>query len=176
MIIKIIKNFVNKTYHKEVHDLLNGISFPWYYNSDISYGNDKDKSLYNFGFSHIFLDESGFRKSLETSFIKPLLFNIMDVVNSYTIIRARADMTMASPNNHQHAPHVDFFYKNISTIFYVNDSDGDTILYKNKKVFKKITPVKNLLLVFDGDILHTGCSPTKYKNRILINSNYRREQ
>ena len=90
-------------------------------------------------------------------------------------MRARADMTMASPNNYQHPPHVDFVYKNISTIFYVNDSDGDTILYKNKKVFKKITPVKNSLLIFDGDILHTGCSPTKYKNRILINSNYRRE-
>lgn len=170
---KIIDNFLNKIYFKEINKLLNSNNFPWYYNSDISYEN-KINSLFDFGFYHVFCDDNGFRVGLETSFIKPLLFSIMDAVNSDSIIRARADMTVASPNNHKHPNHVDYEYENISTIFYVNDSDGDTILYKDNKqnINKKIKPVKNRLIIFDGHKLHTGCSPKKYKNRILINSNY----
>jgi hypothetical protein len=35
---------------------------------------------------------------------------------------------------------------------------------------KKIKPKENRLLVFDGSYLHTGCSPAKYKNRVIINT------
>ena len=70
----------------------------------------------------------------------------------------------------------------IASIFYVNETDGDTIFYnvkqtdvanyKDLKEYDRVSPKANRLVIFDGDLLHTGCSPTKYKNRILINSNY----
>jgi hypothetical protein len=37
---------------------------------------------------------------------------------------------------------------------------------------ERISPKANRLALFDGDYLHTGSSPRKYKNKILINSNY----
>lgn len=63
-------------------------------------------------------------------------------------------------------------------LYYVNDCDGDTILYKettdeipyieyvsgkykNFQVDKKITPKKGRILIFNGSIYHASSSPTK---------------
>ena len=106
----------------------------------------------------------------------------MDVANCDFVLRARADMVTWSRENFIHQPHIDFAVSNIATVFYINDSDGDTILYnikpddvpkdKELKEYDRISPKANRLVMFDGDLLHTGCSPTKHRNRILINSNY----
>jgi hypothetical protein len=61
------------------------------------------------------------------------------------------------------------FRGNIATVYYVNDSDGDTIFKDSKE---KITPKANRLIIFDGSLLHTGSSPKNSKTRILLNSNF----
>ena len=43
------------------------------------------------------------------------------------------------------------------------------------KECERISPKANRLALFDGDLLHTGSSPRKHKNKILINSNYSKE-
>ena len=93
-------------------------------------------------------------------------------------IRARFDMTLKAPENSIHDPHVDFNDPHYACILYINDSDGDTVIYnqrnlKDKFTIKKtITPKKNRLLFFNGAYCHTGHSPSKHQNRILLNSNY----
>ena len=58
------------------------------------------------------------------------------------------------------------------------DADGDTILYNEEQssdeytVKTTVTPKKNRLFVFDGNLYHTGHSPMTYQNRVLINSNF----
>ena len=59
--LKIIDNFLNKSYHKELLELMNSWDFPWYYNSNISYESgrapgDMEQRLYETGFSHVFFD------------------------------------------------------------------------------------------------------------------------
>jgi hypothetical protein len=44
------------------------------------------------------------------------------------------------------------------------------------KEMERVSPKANRLVLFDGSFLHTGCSPTKHKNRILINSNYMKKE
>ena len=113
----------------------------------------------------------------------------MDVVNNDFIIRSRGDMTMYTHQLFEHDPHIDFSFPNISTVYYVNDSDGDTIFYNEKakqyddiKAFSKlneverVSPKANRLVVFEGDTIHTGSSPNKHKNRIIINSNFAMEK
>ena len=79
-------------------------------------------------------------------------------------------MTLYNPNNYRHEIHTDLEIPNITCIFYVNDSDGDTVLYE-KGMARSVEPKANRLLMFDGDIAHTGHSPSKHKNRVLINTN-----
>ena len=43
---------------------------------------------------------------------------------------------------------------------------------ENVKETNRVTPKANSLVMFDGSTLHTSTSPTKHKNRIIINSNF----
>jgi|TARA_R110002020_G_C15997465_1_gene749906 hypothetical protein len=188
---KVIDNFLTKSYHKELIKLLDSAKFPWYYNSHISGESFYKKRLYETGFSHIFWDNGsgGQRDSVYSWFWTPALYKIMDVVKNNFIIRSRGDMTMYTHKLFEHDPHVDFSFPHISTVYYVNNSDGDTIFYKEKakkeddiKSFSKLNEVKrvspkaNRLVVFEGDTIHTGSSPNKNKNRIIINSNFAMEK
>ena len=74
-------------------------------------------------------------------------------------------------NNHN-TPHKDFedpYVDHNVLLYYVNDSDGDTHFFKENKIVKSVSPKANRLVVFDGNILHTGCHPCKAHTRIVIN-------
>ena len=59
---------------------------------------------------------------------------------------------------------------NKSLIYYINDSDGDTIFFNKKlKEIKRVTPKKNTAVLFDSNILHCGCNPIKSSMRGVIN-------
>ena len=106
----------------------------------------------------------------------------MDTVECDFILRARADMVTWSKDGYIHPAHSDFSDPNISSVFYVNETDGDTILYNIKpddapkdkvlKEYKRVSPKPNRLLIHSGHFLHSRCSPRKHKNRILINGFY----
>lgn len=87
-------------------------------------------------------------------------------------------------------PHVDFYNSSpYSTfIYYVNDSDGDTIIFD--KIFDsdkeqydpvfsnplpellRVTPKQGSGLFFDGHRYHAGNYPTKNSSRIVINFDF----
>ena len=189
--IKIIDNFLTKSYHKDILELMTSSNFEWYHNDNISYTNNVNpKCFHEYGFTHIFWhDETGKRNTIYSHFIQPLLYQILDVTDCDFIIRARADMVTWSKEEFIHQKHIDFPFPNTASVLYINETDGDTIFYnikpedvlkdtdyKDLKEYDRISPKANRLVIFDGDLLHTGCSPTKHKNRILINSNYIKEK
>ena len=68
-------------------------------------------------------------------------------------------------------------------MYYVVDSDSDTVIYKNnyengmtvpnmKDLIenKRVTPKKGRVVVFDGYFWHTACQPENNK-RLIINYN-----
>jgi hypothetical protein len=92
---------------------------------------------------------------------------------------------MSVSGKYLHNPHIDYPYDNITTIFYLNDSDGDTVLFdeygkdvntiysqSTLKEVHRVTPKANRLLIYEGNRLHTGNSPTKNKRHVLLNSNF----
>jgi hypothetical protein len=107
-----------------------------------------------------------------------MLFQILDVTDCDYILRAVGRMTTWSKDEFLHSPHIDFTFPYTGALFYVNETDGDTIFYKDKglKEYDRVSPKPNRLVIFDGDQLHAGHAPTKHKNRILINSNYIKEK
>ena len=94
-------------------------------------------------------------------------------------------MTMYNPNQHMHEPHIDVNEPHVAAVYYVNDSDGNTVLYKQRSevndrstfpeqldVLIEVEPKANRLLMFDGSLIHTGHSPSKTNSRVIINSDY----
>ena len=186
--IKIIDNFLTKSYHETILERLSRDDFDWIWQDSITgpYGRlalPEPPHLNEYGFSHTFWEGKRGPVSPFTLFIEPMLYQILDVTNCDIIWRARADMlTWSGKEEFIHPAHIDFTEPNTAAVFYVNESDGDTIFYnakpddvanyKDLKIYDRVSPKANRLVLFDGNVLHTGCSPTKYKQRILINSNY----
>ena len=62
-------------------------------------------------------------------------------------------------------------------LYYVNDSDGDTILYENdrKTVIKRISPKAGRFVYFSGAIPHCASRPSENLKRMVININVIKE-
>ena len=78
-------------------------------------------------------------------------------------------------------PHVDIIELNnyMTCIYYVNDSDGDTVIYNETEKncnkfteFKRITPKRGRLLIFNGNRYHSENFPRSSKKRVVINFNF----
>jgi NADH:ubiquinone oxidoreductase subunit len=71
-------------------------------------------------------------------------------------------------------PHLDCQENHIAMIYFVNDSDGDTYLFKDEElnILTSVSPKKGRAIFFKGDILHTGSHPIKNKVRCVINFNF----
>jgi len=181
--IVIIDNFLNQDYYSDLCNHIIDVDTPWYYQPNISFNTDFD-SVSDFGFSNgLNIDGKWVENKLSTLLI-PFSHSIKNLISSPNVLRVRLDMTLFNPTQHMHKVHVDYIFPHYASIYYVNDSDGDTVIYNeryngerdldisNLTIMHKISPKANRLVIFDGLYYHTGHSPSRNKNRILINSNY----
>ena len=69
--------------------------------------------------------------------------------------------------------HTDKKYKHLVGLYYVNDTDGDTIFYEDdeKTIIKTVSPKKGRMAIFEGDVPHTGGYPT-LRERAIVNFNF----
>jgi hypothetical protein len=63
--------------------------------------------------------------------------------------------------------HIDHQYQHTQVLWYLNDCDGDTLLYIGNDTVR-ITPKKDRMLVFNGLIQHTAEMPTQGMRKVLI--------
>jgi hypothetical protein len=104
------------------------------------------------------------------------------------IIRIRAGMILKTCDDIIHTPHVDYPYPHSTMLFYLNDSDGDTLFYnemhsgeqsqiaaleKSKvTISERIEPKANRYSIFNGLQFHSSTAPKKSEFRIVINYNF----
>ena len=104
------------------------------------------------------------------------------------ITRIRLGMHIPNPSwTSHHGPHCDQAMPHTVVLFYVTDTDGDTYFFDHRdendplgykydggdeyKVIDRVTPKKNMMVVFDGLTTHASSYPTKGQ-RITINYNF----
>jgi len=102
------------------------------------------------------------------------------LINYESLYRAKINITLNTSNeeNKIAPPHQDSKDTNptIIGIYYVIDSDGDTIIYdgdhiNNLKEIKRISPKKGRMVFFRGDRFHSASHPSKHGKRVVINYN-----
>jgi len=92
-------------------------------------------------------------------------------INLIDIIAARLFITVPHKTNLDHyQPHTDRPEEHLGLIYYVNDSDGDTIFFEGDKELQRVTPKKGRIVLFDGSTLHAGGFPTD-NPRCIVNYN-----
>jgi hypothetical protein len=182
----IIDNFLSLRHFSKLKEVIESSEFSWHYRKDITWPDNPNNSLYSFGFDHILIENYQVYNSNICNILTGFYCELLDVTECSKISKSRVDMVTYCPEKTQHTIHVDEYFPHIASIFYFTDSDAETILYDHQcfsfdqyleyinfdelKIIQEIQPKENRLLFFDGSILHTGKSPSKYKNRIIINT------
>jgi hypothetical protein len=191
--IKVIDNYLPKEYVDDIEKLFlkpeehSSSEINWYYNDytaskDVDYLKKiKDNKHFfdSYQFTHIFYNMGEKNSSYFDKIIK-ILENTK--INWKSIERIKANFTTNLTNRKPGdivVPHQDIkpnsdYYKNkkaISMIYYVHDTDGDTVFYDDecKKITKKVKPKKGRVVIFDSLIFHSYMRPVKSDKRVVIN-------
>lgn len=166
--------------------------FPWFYTGTTLGQQTESSEKFNFSFFHnaYYYDDgySSVGKKLEYAILDALQFMKIPVKK---MLRIRLGLINITENTIIHTPHIDFPYEHNTGLLYLNDSDGDTLLYqerydtnidkkqydlkvrsKQNEIITNITPEENKLVLFDGLIYHSSSSPTLTDRRVVVNFNY----
>ena len=191
-----IKNLLPKSYEDAIEELLNSNTFPWYFIDDIIEDRHKFKKYKNvsetFGITHVLFHPPQGINSQHFEFLIKILdyLKINQKINITELLRVRIRRTVFIKGhtiNKYNLPHVDLMDEKAfkTFVYYVHDSDGDTVLFKQKYKKNEVLDFKNLTeikrsspkkgngLYFDGLIYHSGNCPILYKKRTIINFDFK---
>jgi hypothetical protein len=99
------------------------------------------------------------------------------------ITRTRSNTTFLCNDKRPSIPHIDDENSHMVLLYYVNDSDGDTLLYNN--VYKednemvvehRISPKAGRAVLFDGRVYHSFHYPNVHETRSVININISKDE
>ena len=99
-------------------------------------------------------------------------------------MRARAGLFFKHPDHYPHPCHVDAKIPHTTAVYYVNDCDGDLLIYHETykshpwtapqipTEISRFHPSQGKLVVFDGAHYHSSSYPTKKSMRLAITFNF----
>ena len=186
--IYVFDDIIEKDYQNKIKNILIGESryndedFPWYYIDDVTasgeYENQKrgafvhDYVHYEYGiesdFHYLFLD-------LIKASCSKLKIKEVDALQGRSFLQLPTNIKREDVDS----PHVDMQFKHFVMLYYVCDSDGDTIIYNEEKISekgftvqRKVTPKQGRVVLFNGSLYHTAEQPN-YNKRCVVNYDLR---
>ena len=192
MEIAVIDDIINTKYQEGIRGILlgddnfKGRPFPWFYTEDVTGAGEED-SQHRAALAHeyVFLDDDDTGRVISDfhSMFIPMLKEVMYRIGLKTeetdILQGRSFLQL--PRNIQRedvdTPHIDIDdVKHLVALYYVCDSDGDTIIYnervqsENYTIKRRVTPKQGRIVVFDGSLYHTAEQPL-HSTRCVVNYN-----
>lgn len=172
----LIQNVIEKGDAQKIKDVIDNPHFSWYFQDNIIDNKPTDQIS---GFLHFFYKEGNI--VCPTAIMLIPLFVAFQEKTKLKIIdihRVQANLVFNQITNEEidkNSIHTDLNYdknKNfISFVYYVLDSDGDTIVYNEDMTEKeRANPIMNNLIWFKSNQLHTLRLPKLHKKRIVINA------
>ena len=162
-------------------------TFPWFYQEQTSFYNGTAEVLQLDGyeehpyFAHTIVTDNQIKSNAyDIVFDKFWKWMVKNVDGDFgELIRVRAAKTMKNkvpPTQ----PHVDAPFGYWVMIYYCDNSDGPTTIYKerygenpeNVRPKQYIDPEKGKYVIFDGRMYHSGNAPRKHSSRTILNINY----
>mgnify|MGYP001170430466 FL=1 len=196
----IFDDIIDKEYQERIKDTLLSHETNWFYNHNININSDMEPRPC---FSHRYFEseydlhtDTGTQyNELERSYLHDMLVPMIDAscksidYNYRYIIQGRSflQLPLKGLSDQLDINHVDRKENHLVILYYVKDSDGDTIIYQNRyqnkyysvmypeekeitKELKRVSPKQGRVVIFDGAFYHTAEQPQK-DVRLIINYN-----
>lgn len=176
-------------YQNHILSTVDHRSFPWFSVHETHQGGTR------MTFSHLVSNDGPDlpQRSTATEYYDmflPITFAMAELIDKpiKKILRIRLGLILPtnwvepSPNiKYQQAgedPHVDFFMPHYTGLYYINDSDGDTVIYNETKEsdsytkIQQVSPEKGKIFIFDGKHYHSSGTPTRSSHRLVATFNF----
>ena len=192
--VTVIDDFIDEEYQEQIKNILMGmdsflyedqqINFDWYFINDITdafaerhqkrsalvheyarpeWGEDEDDE-----FNNLFVP-------MLSEVCKKMDFDNLKIIQGRSFLQFPLNLKDRTPDT----PHIDIENKeHIVALYYVCDSDGDTIIYNEREdkgekaesytIKEKVTPKQGRMVIFDGTLYHTAEQP-KDNIRCVVN-------
>ena len=176
--ILVFDDIIDLEYQEKIKKVLlsdyeyKGYEFPWYFTQDVTNplnSNTQKRSAFYHGYVVTDDDTIGTIDSVFHYLFVPLIDNSCSKIGKQdvTIIKGRSflQLPINFKGEREDLPHVDIVGDHFVMLYYVCDSDGDTIIYNeqekssNYTVQKRITPKQGRVVLFDGSYYHTAEQP-----------------
>lgn len=160
--------YIDTTYGDELYSLVSHIDFPWKLVKDIT-GKEEEGP----GLVHLVIKEDGIVTSNEVldAVKKAIMSNTKYKVEDIYRIKINC-LLKNSENVVYNNKHIDQNFDHNVMIIYLNDSDGDTILYSGDEIIERSSPEKNKFIIFNGLINHASTRPVINTYRYIVNINF----
>ena len=188
--ILVIDDFIDKEYQEDIKDVLLGkeewgdLLFPWHYIDDVTAAFEDDNQGRP-GLSHVYVEYNDDKTSDIVSDFHDLFIPMLELacetleVPSARIVQGRSFMQfpLNLQSDEDDTPHIDLEEgeRHIVVLYYVKDSDGDTVIYNERTesdtytVKQRVTPKQGRVVIFDGGQYHTALQAV---NKIRCIANY----
>ena len=197
----VFDDVIDKEYQERIKNTLLSHETNWFYNHNININSDIEPRPC---FSHRYFESeydlhtaTGTRyNELERSYLHDMLVPMIDascksVEYDYKYIiqgRSFLQLPLKGLSDQLDVNHVDRTENHLVILYYVKDSDGDTIIYENRYQNKfmpgyytkdeeektielqRVSPKQGRVVIFDGAFYHTAEQPQK-DVRLIINYN-----
>ena len=186
--ILIFDDIIDLEYQERIRNILTGEKtfegyfFPWYFTKDVTRQMAKSSQKRS-AFFHGYVvsnddDTVGTIDSVFHYLFVSLIENACNKIDrkNVSVIKGRSFLQL--PINYkgerEDTPHVDIADDHFVMLYYVCDSDGDTIIYNeqvksnNYTIQKRVTPKQGRVVLFDGSYYHTAEQPLN-STRCVVN-------
>jgi hypothetical protein len=187
---KVIDDFIPLSQQEEIKNTLFDRNFPWYYSADVTFGPEhllesQACPAFNHNFRAGFITNTPYYQqftNLGHRGAEIAGFKYQDIINCRSFLQFPLSKEIYKAVD---PLHVDTDCDHLVVLYYVCDSDGDTIIVdrksegtvretrleaKNYPTLWRVTPKQGRAVLFNGRYYHTAEQPTKSR-RCVVNLN-----
>jgi hypothetical protein len=169
-------NFVDENFQKELERIMVDGTVPWFYVPNTVPSHREYDGFDGFSFfTHMY-----YINNQKNSDFFDIVFSIFEKfiekhnIEVKEILHCRSNFMIKSDLPKITNPHVDFDFPHKVFLYYVNDSDGDTVFFKNDiknnlKEVERVSPKGGRGILFNGLTLHGIEAPVESNYRIVVN-------
>lgn len=173
-----LENFAPVELVDKLEELIGSHEFPWFWRPSTVHGmNDGNQASQDFQFVHLVYFKDAAWSPIYSQ-VRELLLCIEQATGIFIkdINKIKANLMTREYQSEEilnEAIHIDVNAgptKFMSFVYYVVDSDGDTVVYDDDgKVVTAKAPVKGTLVYFPSEMRHRATPPKDHKRRIVLN-------
>jgi hypothetical protein len=187
--VEVIDDFMPEVFQHWLADAtIYNTEFPWKFLYDMSGEGRPDAidgasiALHQGGFQHTTIDHISDKGSEYAELFDPIVNNLRYHYQSeISVVRIKIGLVLPVVGGGVAYPHTDYKSPHRTLVYYVNDTDGDTVFYnewqqdtptRNFTVEQRVSPKMGRAVIFNGLKYHSTEYPTK-DIRGFVNINFK---